>query len=322
MPPTHLQTSCRAPFGAYCETQKENTPTNSMLTRGTPAICLGPTGNFQGIYNFLSLVTGLLIKRRHFTKLPIPQPVIDCVSTLAINKGVSTDLVFADCSRKPYEWSQDTSAGVDTSPTALFPYISANIPGVYLDRTNPPVHNTITMSTDEPDWAQLADEAVKNADLDITNHLPPPPEIIKIDDKDDVPLPPAIKQTLTYLPKIEEAPTVPPTTKPSTPHCYPTRTRNLPSHLDSYHLFTTVAKDKQTTFPYTNKAGKQVNLAFKNENTIAHVCHYVMVHCAEYTFIANPNNKKQYGLKAGLRKFTDRENAAALKEMKQFHTMQ
>jgi hypothetical protein len=48
-------------FGAYCEVHEENTPTNGMTTRGTPAIYLGPTGNFQGTYNFLSLVTGQVI---------------------------------------------------------------------------------------------------------------------------------------------------------------------------------------------------------------------------------------------------------------------
>ncbi len=52
---------CRAPFGAYCEAHDENTPTNDMTTHGTPAICLGPTGNFQGTYTFLSLVTGQVI---------------------------------------------------------------------------------------------------------------------------------------------------------------------------------------------------------------------------------------------------------------------
>jgi hypothetical protein len=46
---------CRAPFGAYCETHEDNTPTNSMKTRGMPSICLGPTGNRQGTFNFLSL---------------------------------------------------------------------------------------------------------------------------------------------------------------------------------------------------------------------------------------------------------------------------
>jgi hypothetical protein len=49
---------CKAPFGAYCKVHKENDPTNSMLTPGTPSICLGPTDNLQGSYHFLSLVTG------------------------------------------------------------------------------------------------------------------------------------------------------------------------------------------------------------------------------------------------------------------------
>jgi hypothetical protein len=55
---THL---CCTPFVAYCDVHEENTPTNNMTTRGTPVICLGPTGNFQGTYNFLSLVTGQVI---------------------------------------------------------------------------------------------------------------------------------------------------------------------------------------------------------------------------------------------------------------------
>ena len=53
---------CRAPFGAYCETHEDNKPTNSMHSRALLTICLGPTGNFQGSYNFLNLVSGLVIK--------------------------------------------------------------------------------------------------------------------------------------------------------------------------------------------------------------------------------------------------------------------
>jgi hypothetical protein len=70
---------CRAPFGAYCEAHEET----NMTTRGCPSICLGPTGNIQGTYNFLSLISGLLIKRRHFDELPIPNAVIKRVELLA-----------------------------------------------------------------------------------------------------------------------------------------------------------------------------------------------------------------------------------------------
>ncbi len=57
---------CRAPFGAYCKTHEDNEPTNSMQSCALPTICLGPTGNFQGSYHFLNLLTGLVIKRRAF----------------------------------------------------------------------------------------------------------------------------------------------------------------------------------------------------------------------------------------------------------------
>ena len=46
-----------------------------------------------------------------------------------------------------------------------------------------------------------------------------------------------------------------------------------------------------------------------------------MLHCADSVCIGNPNNKKQYGLKAGLCKFADRGNAAPMKELCQFHML-
>jgi hypothetical protein len=47
-----------------------------MMTRGTPSIFLGPTGNIQGTYNFLSLISRLVIKRRWFDELPTLDSVI------------------------------------------------------------------------------------------------------------------------------------------------------------------------------------------------------------------------------------------------------
>ncbi len=69
---------CRAPFGAYCKVHEDHEKIrNSMKTRGIPSICLGPTGNIQGTYIFLSLVSGLVLKRRTWNELPVPQSVID-----------------------------------------------------------------------------------------------------------------------------------------------------------------------------------------------------------------------------------------------------
>ena len=49
---------CRAPFGSYCETHEDPDITNRLDPRTKWAICMGPTGNLQGSYKFLSLSTG------------------------------------------------------------------------------------------------------------------------------------------------------------------------------------------------------------------------------------------------------------------------
>ena len=88
---------CQAPFGAYCETHEDNSSvTNSMKTCGIPSIYPGPTGNIQGIYNFLSLVSGLVIRQRCFTELPAPNSIIAWVVARADNSGVSSNLVFVN----------------------------------------------------------------------------------------------------------------------------------------------------------------------------------------------------------------------------------
>ena len=49
---------CKSPFGTYCKVHDEPAPTNTMVTRSTPAT----TGNLQGTYKFLSLATGNKVK--------------------------------------------------------------------------------------------------------------------------------------------------------------------------------------------------------------------------------------------------------------------
>jgi hypothetical protein len=49
---------CMAPFRSYCEVHVNPEITNAMDPRTKWAIYLGPTGNLQGRYEFLSLVIG------------------------------------------------------------------------------------------------------------------------------------------------------------------------------------------------------------------------------------------------------------------------
>jgi len=72
----HKLDFAKLPFGMYCEVHDEPAPTITMVTRSTPAIVLGPTGNLQEAYKFLSLVTGKKIKRHAFTPYPMPDSVI------------------------------------------------------------------------------------------------------------------------------------------------------------------------------------------------------------------------------------------------------
>ncbi len=143
---------CRAPFGAYCETHEDNEPTNTMQSRALSTICLGPTGNFQGSYHFLNLLTGLVIKRRAFFELPAPQSVIDRVNTLALKSGVPRELIFANRNCIPFSWSttnDNSTADAAPAPAAPYPDLPAEMPGMLLQRHLRPSPAGVTTSQDQ-----------------------------------------------------------------------------------------------------------------------------------------------------------------------------
>ena len=325
---------CRAPFGAYCETHEDNTPTNSMKTRGMPSICLGPTGNRQGTYNFLSLTTGLVNKRRHFDEMPAPESVINRVNSLSSSSSVPSNLIFADRHRVPYPWPDNNDPGLDPTPMAKYPEIPAEMPGIILERHNDRknIPRGDTLPPTERDWAQLADEAIMNADLTTADHLPEPPEIIDVDDEDYERYAPPVN-TLP-LTKTELSPDVKVESDLTPDHRAPSslntgtrrslRTRNPPKHLRDY-VFTTIAEEKHLPPPppYHTAGGTDVDITIQDERLMAMVCHYVLTHTATSLQLAAQGQptKKQYSLKAGLHKFAERGDAAVKKELKQFHTM-
>ena len=101
-----------------------------MKSRGLPAICLGPTGNLQGTYSFLNLLMGLVLKHRRFVKLPAPDSVIKRVNELAATSGVSTNLVFADRHKTPFDWPDNDpgTSALDPTPMAVYPQLPAEMP--------------------------------------------------------------------------------------------------------------------------------------------------------------------------------------------------
>jgi hypothetical protein len=121
----------------HCETHEENSPTNSMKSHALPTVCLGPTGNFQGSYNFLNLVSGLVIKHSSFI-IPAPQSIITHVNDLAAKSGVSTDLIFANQKYVPFSWDtppKDTTVAQHTTPYP-YPDIPTEMLGVMIERND------------------------------------------------------------------------------------------------------------------------------------------------------------------------------------------
>ena len=177
---------------------------------------MAPRATYKKTYSFLNLSTGLVIKRRRFVELPAPDSVIQRVNDLAATSGVPTTLVFADRTKTPFDWPDNDplSSTLDATPMAKYPNLPAEMPGVLLERHIPvPDDQSPFDEPYEPDWFDLADEAAHNADLDTTELLPPPPDVIELDDNDAefVYTPPHT----TTSPFVKQEPTSPP--PPPTP---------------------------------------------------------------------------------------------------------
>jgi hypothetical protein len=85
---------CIAPFGSYCEVHVDPEITNTLEPRTNWAICMGPTGNLQGSYKFLSLATGKKVTRRKLTEMPVTEAVIKQVKEMAVKDGAVKGINF------------------------------------------------------------------------------------------------------------------------------------------------------------------------------------------------------------------------------------
>ena len=69
---------------------------NTIQEQFGGVICLGPTGTFQGTYNFLFLKTGDRITRQQLNELPVPDSVVKRVKELANNESDAGALTLFD----------------------------------------------------------------------------------------------------------------------------------------------------------------------------------------------------------------------------------
>ncbi len=93
---------CKVPFGAYCEVHVDPDITNTMEPRTGWAICLGPTGNMQGSYKFLSLTTGKKVTQKKFTEMPITDSVIKRIDSLGKKEQCKSGLSFKNRKGEEY----------------------------------------------------------------------------------------------------------------------------------------------------------------------------------------------------------------------------
>ena len=76
--------SCKIHFGEYVQVQEDRNLTNTLEDRTQGEICLGPTGNLQGTYNFFLLLSGGEIARGQFTEVPTLTIVMKQVTAMEL----------------------------------------------------------------------------------------------------------------------------------------------------------------------------------------------------------------------------------------------
>jgi len=81
-------------FGEYCQVHEQDEPRNSQSPRTAGAIGLGPCGNLQGGYRFMSLQTGKRLTRYAWDAIPMPNTVIARVNLLG--KDQPEEITFCD----------------------------------------------------------------------------------------------------------------------------------------------------------------------------------------------------------------------------------
>ncbi len=270
---------------------------------------MGPTGNFQGSYHFLNFLSGLIIKRHAFVELPAPQSIINHVTALALKFGVARKLIFANQNCILFSWpTQGINRAADADSTLVAPYpdIPAEMPGMLLEHhLSMPMARVSSFSQPDPDWTQLANETAKNANLDLTDALPLPLEVITINNDDVFQVPLVQPPTLLpiRLPKVEQSLDTPaPLPHPWDSSHYPPGARRPPQHLHGY-IFTTVAAEHALPpeCPYHTTGGSTVDLTIPDECMMAQICHYVMTHTAGSRYYAKGDKptKKAIWLEGG-----------------------
>jgi hypothetical protein len=132
---------------------------------------LGPTGNLQGSYKFLSLATGKKVTQRKFTEMLITESVIEQVEKMAVKDGATKGLSFKNRKGIEYEFDNDEEYEILVEPEEPAPYpdIPAKAPGMLTERKEDFGVNDVVQEEMEQTDEEQAILAAENSGLDFSS---------------------------------------------------------------------------------------------------------------------------------------------------------
>jgi hypothetical protein len=162
---------CRAPFGSYCETHEDPDITNTLDPRTKWGICMGPTGNLQESYNFLSLSTGKKVTQRKFREMPITNSVIKKVEEMPVKDGAVNGISFKNRKEVEYVFDNEDEYKTLMEPDQPSPYPNnpAEAPGILMEIEEE--YGVDNVVQDEPGLSnkQRALHVAQNSGLDFSS---------------------------------------------------------------------------------------------------------------------------------------------------------
>ena len=150
----------------------EPVPKNTMVWCTHEAIALGPTDNLQGSVKFYCIDTGWVLKRCSFPLMPMPDRVIKWVNTIGEQEGQGQTFCFLSRRKEAYKLMDEVPEDdgnfqgllEDEEEAALYPNISAELPGVELQEEEREFQTIL--DEPEPDFRDMAMAALHNAGID------------------------------------------------------------------------------------------------------------------------------------------------------------
>jgi hypothetical protein len=283
---------------------------------------MGPTGNLQGSYKFLSLATGKKVTRRKFPEMP----VIKKVEEIAVKDGAIKGINFKDRKGLEYEFDNDEEYKMLVEPDepAPFPDIPADAPGMLTETEEEYGINNVVQDEPEMSDEQRAVLAANNSGLDFSS-VPTKVtggEVIEIldDNKEDVLNKYEREEVLI---KIEPDQTVGATAELECDTRRSGRIKIANRQFEDCKLYTTMEEEEQLMLATVEKEFPADDE--EDEEVLAAVVHFIMVHYEEMEGINKKKKKKykpkagQYQLEAGIKRFGERGETSVTKELDQFN---